>query len=314
MTQKKFFQLAVMVVGFVWIFCGTFAVALTVQRRSDKNVPVTAPPATTTTTPAGQQGIFATFPTMAVQNTTLPTVAQSEQQQSTTAADSTTLAPMQTTTEPSTAPRVSVPEGKEKIVTAYVNGINNLKNTPAFILNKNDTLNITIDEITGGSMVQSFANTLIPKPVPESYTFIGGIDEASGKSPNAVIAPLNVPAKVDVNAVTSAAAQANADGGYTVQLVIKDEIQTLNAPAPNLSTMVQVIDPSAFLPGNATVQEMTVNYAPSTITAVFDNQNRIVSMQHVLVSDGGGKGSMLGITATMKMHGNYTSDYTISYN
>lgn len=318
MTQKKFFQLAVMVVGFVWVFCGTFAVALTVQRRSNKNVPVTVPVATTSS-PASQQGIFATYPTSGTPVTTSQMPAINQSQQSTGASlpvstESTTLAPLVTTTEPSTVPRVAVPQDKNEIITAYINGINTLKSTPNFVLNKNDTLNISIDEITGGSMAQSFANTMIPKPVPENYSFVNGIDETSGKTPNEVIAPLNVQARVDPNAVTNAVAQANADGGYTVQLTIKEEIQTNTSPAPNLSTMVQIIDTSSFLPSGAKIQEMTVNYAPSTITASFDNLNRIVSMQHVLVSEGGGTGSMLGFTASMKMHGDYTSDYTISYN
>ena len=310
MTQKKFLQIAGFAVAFVWVFCATFAIALTVQRKSEQRVPVTAPPATTTTTPAQQQGIFATYPTTSylttLPSTTQPTAAPVQ-------SDSTV--PVQTTTEPTTTQQFqTVPQGKEAIVAAYVNGVNTLKNTPNFTMNKNDTLNITIDEITGGSMVQSFANSFIPTPTPESYTFIGGIDSATNATPNSTVAPLNVAAKVDVNAVTNAVAQQNADGGYTLQLVIQPEVQTYTTPAPNLSTMVQVIDANSLLPAGATIQEMTVNYDASTITAVFDNQNRIVSMQHKLVSQGGGKGSMALITATMKMHGDYTSDYTISYN
>ncbi len=208
----------------------------------------------------------------------------------------------------------STPETKENIVSAYINGVNALKNTKNFTMNKNDTLNITIDEITGGSMVQSFLNTLIPSPSPESYTFVGGVDSATNATPNSTIAPLNKAAKVDVNAVTSAVAQQNPDGGYTIQLVIQPEVQTLSSPAPNLSTMVQVYDANTLLPAGFTIQEMTVNYAPTTITAVFDSLNRIVSMQHILVSQGGGSGNILGITATTTMHGDYTSAYTISYN
>lgn len=310
MTQKKFFQIAGIVVAFVWVFCATFAIALTIQRRPNKNVPVTNPPATTTTTPyQNPQGVFSIapsttqffFPTTTAQP--LPTININ-----------TTAAPViQPTTQPTTQAS-SIPQSKEQILAAYINGVNALKNTPNFILNKTDKLNIIIDEITGGSMVEAFANTLIPSPSPENYTFLGGVDAATGKTPNAVIAPLDKAAACDINAVTSAVAQPNTNGGYTIQLILKEEIQTYTSPAPNLSTMVQVIDASALLPPGATIQEMNVNYAPSTITAVFDSQNRIVSMQHVLVSEGGGKGGMAFITATMKMHGDYTSDYTISYN
>ena len=312
MTQKKFFQIAGIIVAFVWVFCATFAIALTVQRRSDKNIPVTAPPATTTTTPyQNPQGIFTTYPTTAVNpllTTTQPTVSLE--------APTTTAPTEPSTTQPTTAQAVQTPQGKEAIVAAYLNGVNTLKSTPNFILNKNDTLNIVIDEITGGSMVESVANTLIPKPAPESYTFLGGVDAATGKSPNAVIAPLNVAAQVDPNAVTDAASQTNADGGYTVQLTLQPEVQTLASPAPNLSTMVQVIDIAPLIPSGFTLTDVTINYSPSVITAVFDSQNRIVSMQHKLVSQGGGSGKVAfpPISASMTMHGDYTSDYTIIYN
>lgn len=313
MTEKKFLQIAGIAVAFVWVFCATFAIALTIQRKSEQRIPVTAPPATTTTTPSQQQGIFATYPTTAA--LTLNTLPSTTQATTAPVEENTTAAPVETTTQPTTTQNtLTVPQSKEEIVAAYVNGVNTLKNTPNFVMNKNDTLNITIDEITGGSMVQNFANTLIPTPTPESYTFVGGVDSATNATPNSTVAPLNVAAKVDVNAVTSAVAQQNADGGYTLQLVIQPEVQTYTSPAPNLSTMVQVIDANSLLPSGATIKDMTVNYEPSTITAVFDSQNRIVSMQHILVSQGGGSGSMLGITASMTMHGNYTSDYTINYN
>lgn len=308
MTQKKFFQIAVMVVGFVWVFCGTFAVALTVKKAPDRNIPVTAPLATTTTNPFQNPGTVFTSTPAPTQNT-LPYSTPVASEPTGVPVVSSTTPP--STTQPTTATVANFPQGKEAIVAAYINGVNNLKNTPNFILNKNDTLNIVIDDMTGG--IEGLANTLIPKPNPESYTFLGGVDSASGKSPNAVIAPLNVAARVDLNAVTSAASQQNADGGYTLQLILAEENQTLTTPAPNLSTMVQVIDVSSFLPGAITLTEVNINYAPSTITAVFDSQNRIVSMQHKLVSQGGGSGGMGFIKASMTMHGDYTSDYAIVY-
>ena len=48
----------------------------------------------------------------------------------------------------------------------------------------------------------------------------------------------------------------------------------------------------------------------------IDSQGRIVSMQHKLVSQGGGGGKVTfpPMNASMTMHGDYTSDYTITYN
>lgn len=309
MTQKKFLQIASIVVLSVWVFCATFAIAITIQRKSDTKVPVTNPPATTTTTPAlNQQN---TLPTNPITQPTYNIPTQPTQP----VTDTFSPAPTQPTTQPTTAAPVSTaPQGKEAIVAAYINGVNALKNTPNFTLNKNDTLNIVIDRITGGSMVEGVANTLIPKPTPESYIFIGGVDSSTGKTPNQVIAPLNVPAKVDINAVTNAVSQQNSDGGYTVQLTLKEEQQNLTTPAPNLSTMVQVIDVASLIPSGFELTEVHINYSPSTITATFDSQGRLVSMHHMLVSQGGGGGKMAFISASMEMHGDYLSEYTISYN
>ena len=309
MTQKKFFQLAGIVVGAVWIFCITFAIAYKLQNPSvDKNGPVTNPLATTTTVPyfsttasaqPSTNSIFGVSPTTAnSQGVTTPTIP--------------------TTTAPTTQASI-VPQDKGAIINAYVNGVNTLKNTQNFSMNQNDTLNVTITdvEMTGGSALKSavmaFANNLIAPPEPESYTFTGGVDAATGKTPNEVIAPLNTAAQVDINAVTQATASPTADGGYTVMLTIQPETQTLYSPAPNLSTMVEVIDMTSRLPANATLSEMNINYEPTTITATFDSQNRIVAMEHKLVSQGGGTGKMI-VEVTMQMEGNYTSNYTFTYN
>lgn len=312
MTQKKFLQIAAIVVACVWIVCGVAAISIAVQRNSESNIPVTNPLATTTTAPTtNPQDIFGTSPnTQPTYNTPTASVPQSTASPS---APSVTAAPVSQSATPQTA---TTPQGKDAIVNAYITGVNNLKNTPNFKLNKNDTLDIEIDDITGGALVEGVANTLIPKPAPESYTFVGGVDSASGKTPNQVIAPLNTAAKVDINAVTNALSQRNADGGYTVQLTITAEQQTLTTPAPNLSTMVQVIDVASLIPSGFNLEAVTINYSPSVITAVFDSQNRIVSMQHTLVSSGGGSGKMSfpPISASMEMHGRYISDYTISYN
>lgn len=308
MTQKKFFQIAGIIVASVWVFCATFAIALTVERNSDRNIPLTNPPATTTTSPQqNQQGIFATTPTSSV---TPVSTTQAPVTDSPSIAVTEPSSQSQTTASQST----NAPQGKDAIVAAYINGVNTLKSTSDFKMSKNDTLNITIDKITGGTLVQQFAESLIAPPAPESYTFVGGVDSATGETPNSTVAPLNTSAAVDINAVTNAVCQPNQDGGYTIQLTIAEETQTQDQPTKNLSTMVEVVDVQGLLPSGAKITEMTINYSPSTITATFDSQNRIVSMQHHLISQGGGSGGMSFVNVTMQMHGEYTSDYSITYN
>lgn len=312
MTQKKFFQIAGIAVAFVWVFCITFAIAYKVQNPAEsKNAPVTNPPATTTTIPY----IATTAPLPGLLSPTQPSTDSIFAPSLTTAYTQPTVP---TTTVPTTQAS-NVPQSKGEIINAYINGVNSLKNTQNFSMYQNDILNVTITDVqmSGGSALKSavmaFANNLIAPPEPESYTFTGGVDAATGKTPNAVIAPLNTAAQVDINAVTNATASPTADGGYTVMLTIQPENQTIHSPAPNLSTLVEVIDMTSRLPANATLTEMNISYAPTTITATFDSQNRIVAMEHKLVSQGGGTGKMF-VEVTMQMEGNYTSNYTFTYN
>lgn len=314
MTQKKFLQLVGIAAASVWVFCITFAIAYTVKSRSpqitpvDKQTPITTgivdlPSTTVPSTAPKIPDIFTAA------STTTPGNTLSTTQPST--ADS-------STTEPTTE-KSKVPKSKNDIINAYISGVNQLKNTQNFSMQKVDTLDVRITDVqmSGGNAlknaVMEFANGLTSPPPPESYTFIGGFDAATGETPNSTIAPLNTAAQVSSDAVADATSAPTVDGGYTLNLTLKPETQTMHAAAPNLSTMVEVIDPSTLLPDGATMTELTINYQPSTIKATFDSQNRIVSMEHKLTSQGGGSGKMI-ISVKMTMEGTYTSNYTISYN
>ena len=319
MTQKKFFQLAGIVVASVWVFCITFAIAYTVKSRPRKSAPVdnsiqittgiVVPPSTTVTTTAPTTNPF-TAPSQSLESPTLPTSSESTQPHITPSENSTT------TTEQT---ENSVPQNKNEIIDSYINGINALKNTQDFSMNKVDTLNVNITDvqITGGSAlkntVMEYANSLIAPPEPESYSFIGGTDVVTGETPNSTIAPLNVPAQCSPDAITEATATPDDDGGYTVKLTIAPETQTMYTEAPNLSTMVEVIDVSTLIPSGATMTELNIEYAPTTIEAKFDSQGRIISIEHILTSKGGGTGKMI-VSVKMTMEGTYSSKYTINYN
>lgn len=324
MTQRKLLQIAGIVVASVWVFCITFAIAYTVRSKSSGQITVnqdtqiiTGEIIPSSTAAIIQQSTVSPFFTVASTQALSTTSFSSDfvAQQSTT--QLTPVSPEASTT--SSAAVVTVPTEKNDIINAYINGINALKNTQNFSMNKNDTLNVTITDVqmSGGNAlknaVMDFANGLVAPPEPESYTFIGGQDAATGATPNSTIAPLNVAAQINPDAVTEATSAPTLDGGYTVSLIVQAETQTMTSPAPNLSTMVEVIDPSTLLPDGATMTELDISYAPSTVKATFDSQNRIVAIEHTLTSKGSGSGKMI-ISVKMTMEGTYTSNYTISYN
>ncbi len=221
-----------------------------------------------------------------------------------------------TTTAPTTSDNSNVPTGKTEIINAYINGINTLKKTGNFTMNKSDTLNMTFDSITGGSIVQAFADSILQQnqKVPITYSFVNGTDAATGATPLSAITPFNNYAAVSEAAVLSANSAPDTNGGFTIELLIQDEVQTQDSAAPNLSTLVEVIDVSPLLPAGATLKELQITYTATKITASFDKNGNMTSVMHYLNVDyakaSGGYG-MLNVT--MEMHGNFTSKYTFTY-
>lgn len=312
MNQKKFFQIAGIAVAFVWVFCLTLVISTKIaNRNSATTVPSTNPPATTA-------NYLTTLPTTAPSTTQPSTSAvtapgQTQGQDLTIDANNITVT-VSLTNPPSTT---SIQQkSKEELVSTYVDAINNLKNSRDFTMTKSDSLDATIDDITGGTIVSNFVQKIIDNKKSSSvtYNFQSGYDAATGQTPITAIAPLGAYAKVDPNAVTSATANNNSDGGYTIILTLQDEEQTESAPAANLSTMVEVIDVNSYLPSGATLNTVSIKYTATTVKATFDSQGRLASMEHYLsVSEGGGTGKMAIAPISVKMHGKFTSNYSFIY-
>ncbi len=322
-NQKKLIQIAVIVVIGIWTMCLSTVASVTIGRKM-------------------LEGNTTTAPTVFVESTTQPTTTQ---------APSTTRLPVggnivtseaivsdpewlveeeeskkvsavidevnknNTTTKKSSS-ESKVPSGKSDIIRTYVNAVNSLKNMSDFSLYKDDKLNVTIDSITGGSVVQSLADTLAAQnqKAPITYNFVGGTDASTGLTPNGAIAPLNVSASVNEDAVTSATATPTNDGGFTISLSLTSEDQTMTSPATNHATMVEVVDVSPLIPSGATVNFVNMTYSNTKIDAVFDKDGRITSMRHYLnvsKADISARYTLIPIEASV--HGEFTSDYTFSY-
>ena len=313
MTKKRLIQFLIITVVAVWIFSASMLIGMSVIRKNRQTQPLpTIPTSSTTAAPTTEALPAVTIDGNRVDSGNTP--------QTTTASlfpgsvTNTTL-PGQTTTgaQPTQA---SVPSGKTQIVNAYIQAINALKGTPDFTLIKKEDLNVIIDEMTPAS-VRSMANRIIEsnkQTSPVTYRFSGGMDAASGLSPNAVIAPISRSAALNEAIVTAASATPQTGGGYTLHLTLGRETQTMNTPAPNYSGCMQVIQADAMgLPSTARVDDFTVVYDNSTIDATIDSQGRITAMTHHLnVVSGEGNGSLV-MAVTAKMHGEHTGTYTITY-
>lgn len=335
MDQKKFTQYATILVAAVWIFCGTFMISAKIIK--DKNAVNNLPSIQTTTAP----GTTMAPATTTAPSTTKPvtsglfTIPGNNVASTVTVGDPQWLIDQQASIEASkkaeedakNTTKNNAPTNKKDIVEAYVKGINKLKDEKNFTASKASTLEFAIDSVnidgdtqlspTVTNFVGNFLNS--NKPVDITYNFVNGLDEATGQTPLSAIAPLGKYAALSPDAVKSAAAEKTISGGYKLVLVLVDETQTHDAPAPNHSTTVEVIDTASLMPADAKLNYLTILYSGTIIEATFDKNDRLITVKHKLpVTKAEGEGSMnialIGNkTASMQMHGEYNCTYNITY-
>ena len=331
MDNKKLWQTVISAVAIVWIFCISFAVSMKVaENKREKATTAFIPQTQTSTTTTTSTTMSTTEGTTMKRNpvvgnyvTVEATVGDPDwliaeqssiaEASSIKASEEASKKAEQTTT---TEKKSSIPSTKAEIINAYITGVNALKKEANFTLSVKDQLNMTIDEMTGGSLVQSFADAILAeqnKTEPDVYTFSGGVDSAKGVIPTAVIAPLNRDASVNNDAVLTAEATPSGSG-YKVKLTLVDEVQTYTTPAPNHLTTVEVVDVAPLLPSGATIDSLEMRYTGTTIEATFNGDGKITSMRHYLcVSECTGSGSFTLIPISVKIHGDFISEYTITY-
>lgn len=312
MEYKKIMQIAVIAVVAVWVFCISLAVSMKVVKKNNNPTTTQAPQIGTTT---GNEQIAVTS---SQQLSSIGGNNISEQFQDTTAQQvaASTANSQQTSTTQGSAPTSTVPKSKSEIIASYVNAVNALKGTSNFSLYKDDKLNITIDSISGGSVVEKFAQSMLAssQKQPITYNFQNGVDSSTGATPMSAIAPLNKSASIDESFVTNATATPNADGGYTIDLSFASESQTYPNETVHHKNVVEVVDVEGLIPSGATINNMNMTYSGTNIKATIDSSGKITYMRHYLnVENCTGSGSMSVFTMDITLHGDFVSEYTITY-
>ena len=299
--------LSVIAIG-IWLFCLSFLVAQQVARKTMNDT--TTLPTIVTNTPINSDiptqptdfNPALTIPNADV-NATVPTQPTQQGQQPTEA--------------PTQAPQASnIPSTTAEIVAAYVNGINTLKQTPNFTCLRVSKLNVIISKISGGEIVEKAANMVIEQNQipPTTYTFVGGVDAATGVTPMGILPPPNKQSIINESFVKSATATPTADGGYTLRIDLNDEAHIYPGQADNLVNIVEVVDTSALIPAQATTHYVEIYYSGVYVTANFDAQGRMTYTKNYMeVKQMRGSGSMLGFTMTVEGGGDFYGEYTITY-
>lgn len=322
MEYKKIGQIAALAVVAVWVFCISFAVSLKIAKKDD--IPQTTLPPVIQTTAALQQtqpvvGTTAQSGGVTLNsggNAVIPSTNNNTPTQQI-AIPQTPSGNVQATSPTQTQSNtLRVPGTKAEIIKAYTDGVNTLKQQSNFSLYKDDKLNIVIDNISGGSMVQAFAESVLSngQKQPVNYTFQNGYDTATGATPASTIAPLGKLASIDESFVKTATATATADGGFSLKMSFNDEAQSYPNETVHHKNVVEVVDVASLVPSGATVNFMDMVYSGTTVEAVFDSTGRITYMRHYLnVSQCSGSGSMSIFTMNITLHGDFISAYTITY-
>ena len=318
MEFKKLVKILSVAAVAVWLFCLSFLVSYQVTEKQSKKYTTTLPEIVTNTPiPVPENNNITTLP-----STTLP-ISLSVPVDATSPSQETPTEQQQQQEEvTTTAPPAEVPQGLQipattsEIVAAYVNGINTLKATPNFTCLRVSKLNVVISKISGGSVVEKAANTVIQQNQipPTTYTFVNGVDAATGVTPMGILPPPNKQSVINESFVKGASATPTADGGYSVRIDLNDEAHIYPGQADNLVNIVEVVDTSALIPSQATVNYIEIYYSGVYVIANFDSQGRMTYTKNYMeVKQMRGSGSMMGFTMTVEGGGDFYGEYTITY-
>lgn len=212
-----------------------------------------------------------------------------------------------------------MPSNKDEVVEAYVAAVNKLKGTDSFTLVKENEPTITVDEVTGGSLIKNAVDSSIKSNTekivsPATYVFTGG-QSPDGETPNSIIAPENKNAVLSSDNVLDAKATRIDNEKYKITISLGQQKQTLNKGAAGYSDIMDVIKVEDFnMPNSLEISTLDITYSNSTIEAEIDKDGKILSMKHNLnVKEAVGTGKLAMISATLKMHGTYYTNYKITY-
>lgn len=320
MRQKKFIHLIIIFVIALWAFCISLVVSSSIAKKSGRDKTTTAAGAPSfsqpvTTQPSTWQNNTTEYipPDITLGNHVATTITPDDPDWKVSYDASVSDSKHQAEINK------NVPVGKDNIVKAYVNGINKAKNTEKLTVSTDGSLDVSFDQITGGAAAEKIALDAMQNNAPKAvtYNFIKGTDAETGQTTVTAIPPSGSYAKLSSDAVKQATANPTGDGGYKIIIVLKDETQTLTQEAVNHSKAIESLNFADFMPSGMEVDEMTITYSGATAEAVFDKDNRLISLSYKLpIASCSGSGTYSFVTKIpieFTLHGTQTRSCTFTY-
>lgn len=192
---------------------------------------------------------------------------------------------------------------KDTIITNFVNAVNKTKAvTDAYSCHHTEAYNVSIDEITGGSLIKSVANKLISsvvKPNDETLNFSGGtaVDFEGETVPS--LLPVSGACTLPSEGAASASASGTSDS-YTVDIKLVSESVDMNTKPTYNGGAIGFLDISKIDLSFMTVTSCDVDYTGSEIVAQVNSSGLVTKATYTInmVIKGSAKAAAISGDAT----------------
>lgn len=176
---------------------------------------------------------------------------------------------------------------------------------------KTQTVNITVEEVTGGKTVENLLNnTLIPKFAGTKElenSFKDGIAQDGTK-----ITEFVSPAGLTVEGIASAKAEKVGEN-YEVEIVVIPESSTVSKLPKYNSLCAHPLDLSKVDVSPAKITTADFNYPGTVLKATVDSKGKLLNASIDMPLNGSGKGTAFFVSMSAKLSGSFEQNCTFTY-
>lgn len=213
------------------------------------------------------------------------------------------------------ASSANVPSSTADIVKKYNEVVNAAKACQDVTIHKTSN---TVINVTKAPAMKDQINNIVQglvKPSDDTYEIKGGVT-ADGTTATAVITPGNRDVGLDPAGVKTATATPNADGGYSMVIVLNEETSSFDGT----TTVKPVHHTSCLSPLNlaeldispAKISQAEMQYPGATLNCTVDAQGRLTHYDFKLPMSGGGTGKLV-VSLDVGLEGEMVETFDLTY-
>lgn len=221
------------------------------------------------------------------------------------------------TAEPSTEAEKDITQySKTELIAYLTDAVNKTKAyTDPLTVKHVENFNITVDEITGGSLVKNVANPIIEKvvaPTDETLQFNGGTAVNSEGETVPIILPKSGNFYLPEEGCASISAAKN--GSFvTITATLAAETGTLTAKPAYNSQACGFLDVGSLDISAISFSEFNVNYSGTKLVITVNEQGYVTSADYTIPISFNCVGKAVGITAKLSCSGYENEVWTLNW-